>query len=879
MPYNLVSLGRLTTAGYAYSGERDQLRILDRDRVIGIGHKRGNLYQISVEPRITHSMAVRTKCTWYEWHCALGHVNRQQLKEMHAQGMVNGMDVDTSSNLNFVCDACTQAKHSRAPFPDVSPTRAKSVSDLIHSDIWGPARTESLQHNTYYISFTDDASRFSFLDFLKSRASALDRFRKLDRLLENQLGHRIKTLQVDNAKEYIQGDFKTYLESRGIILQTTAPYSPAQNGVAECLNCTVAEHTRAMLIAHGAPRFLWQDCAVYAIYYKNRCPTRALLGKTPYEVFWGRRPDIQDLQEFGVPCWVLVPESCQDKLSPKSEQFIFTGIADNAAGWHYYSPGTRQILTLRNVIFTRQQEKEILLPDLVIPQAPGPTGEGESSRLGADSTRHSSRITSRVDYSKLHNTGEKASKDEDTKATLCFAAFNPFDEPRTLQEVRNREDWPKWKEAMDKEMEQFKKTGTYEETDLPEGRKAVGCRWVFLIKRDSEGHILKYKAQLVAQGFSQIPGQDFFDTYAPVMRLESLRTLLALAAVRDWPVHQMDVVGAYLNADLEEEIYMRQVPGFEDNTERVLRLRKGLYGLKQSGRAWNKRVHELLAEKLGFVRINADFCAYIRVTADGLPQIILIHVDDMALIAANDELMAQLKGDLRPHLTLSDLGEIKTFVGLQILRDRKARRVTIHQQRYIHTVLERFHMLDSNPVSTPLDPNVPLTPTPVDASSLEVPYSVAIGSLMYAAVATRPDIAFAVQSLSQFSSRPSQQHWTAVKHVLRYLKGTEGLGITYGLTADAPLIGYSDADWGQALTDRRSVSGFAFLFAGDAITWSSKKQPTVALSTMEAEYLALSHASREAIWLRSLFHGLGFPSPLRHHPIHRQSSGHRIRAR
>ncbi|KAJ3531525.1 hypothetical protein NM688_g7562 [Phlebia brevispora] len=841
MPYNLVSLGRLTGAGYAYKGKHDQLHILDRNRVIRVGHKRGNLYEISVEARTSHALAVRTKCTWYEWHCALGHINRQQLKDMFTKGMVDGMDVDTSSNLDFTCDACIQAKHSRAPFPEVSPNRAAQVGDLIHSDIWGPARTESLQHNTYYISFTDDMSRFSFLDFLKTRTSALDRFRKLDRLLENQLGRRIKALRVDNAKEYVQGDFKAYLDSHGIILQTTAPYSPAQNGVAKRLNRTVAEHVRAMLIAHNVPRFLWQDGAAYAIFCKNRCPTCALLSKTPYEVFWGRRPDIQDLQEFGIPCWVLVPKNRQDKLSPKSEQYVFTGIADHSSGWRYYSPKTRQILSSRNVVFTRQQEKEILLPDLVIPEAPVPTGEGESPS-GADNTgnvpRHSSRASARIDYTRLHNTGEKATKDEECEANLCFAAFNPFDEPRTLQEVMNREDWPLWKEAMEKEMDQLKKTETYEETELPKGRKAIGCRWVFLIKRDAKGQILKYKARLVTQGFSQIPGQDFFQTYAPVMRLESFHTLLTLAAANDWPIHQMNVVGAYLNADLEEEIYMKQVPGFENNTGRVLRLRKGLYGLKQSGRAWNKRVHKLLAEKLGFVCINADFCAYIRVTGDDQFQIILIHVDDMALIAANDELM--------------------TFIGLQITRNRVKRLLTIHQERYIQTVLERFHMQDCTPVSTPLDPNVTLSPSPDETEPLDVPYVVAIGSLMYAAVATRPDIAFAVQSLSQFSSRPSQEHWTVVKHVLRYLKGHAALGITYGSTSDLTLTGYSDADWGQSLVDRRSISGFAFMLAGGVITWNLKKQPTVAVSTMEAEYMALAHASREAIWLRALLGGLGF---------------------
>ncbi|KAJ3553828.1 hypothetical protein NM688_g3412 [Phlebia brevispora] len=680
MPYNLLSLGRLTTAGLSYSGERNRLRILDGDREIGVGTKSGNLYRVSVEPRTIQAHAIRTARTWYEWHCTLGHINKQQLKEMFTKGMVNGMDVDQSSNLDFTCDACIQAKHTRRPFPETSDTKYTNVGDLVYSDIWGPARTESIQHNTYYISFTDAASKHVHVDFMKSRASALDRFRKYDCRLENQTGRRIKILRVDNAKEYTQGDFKTYLDSRGIILQTTAPYSPAQNGVAERLNRTLVEHTRAMILARSLPRKFWQDAIAYLCHVKNCCSTRALDGKTPYEVFWGRRPDVQNFQEFGIPCWVLVPENRQDKLAAKSEQYIFTGIADNAAGWRYYSPKTNQILTSRNVIFTRQ--KEAVTPFMA---DSAPTVEGElptsATPSNAGSTpppaTHNLRNTTRLDYKTLDATGIKEPKAED-QANLCFAAFNPFDEPRTVEEVRKREDWKEWKESMDKEMDQLKNMGTFELVDLPPGRKAVGSRWVFLIKRDSEGRIVKYKSRLVAQGFSQIPGQDFTETYAPVMRLESLRTLLAIAAVNDWPVHQMDVVGAYLNSELKEEVYMRQPPGYDDGTGRVYRLIKGLYGLRQAANIWNDTANEILTGKLHFVRLAADYCAYIHVQ-DGVVWIILIHVDDMALVASSNEAMRELKTEIARHFTVTDGGEMKTFLGLQIERDRAAR--TIHARR------------------------------------------------------------------------------------------------------------------------------------------------------------------------------------------------------
>lgn len=223
----------------------------------------------------------------------------------------------------------------------------------------------------------------------------------------------------------------------------------------------------------------------------------------------------------------------------------------------------------------------------------------------------------------------------------------------------------------------------------------------------------------------------------------------------------------------------------------------------------------------------------------------------MALMATSMVIIDRAKDEIRPHLDVTDLGEIQTFVGLKITCDRQNHTLTISQPHYITTILERFHMEDSHPVAMPLDPNVKLalTPTDFDTSLMaDVPYQAAIGSLMYAAVATCPDISFAVQALSQFNINPSPAHWTSVKHVLRYLNGTRQLGITYG-TSELTLCGYTDADWAQSLSVRCSTSGYVFLLAGGAISWSSKKQPTVALSTMEAEYLALAHATKEAIWL------------------------------
>lgn len=319
MKYNLISLGRLTSAGLSYEGKGNSLHIKNGKKIIGIGKKTGNLYRLAIKAADPIALAARIGRTWYEWHCALGHLNKSQLQLMARSKMVNGMDLDADTFQDFECDACVQAKHSRRSFPKAAAASYDAVGDIIFSDIWGPARTTSLQGNSYMITFTDGYSRWVWTYYIKTRDAALACFKLVEAFLDTQFKIKIKALRVDNAREYTQGQFKHYLDSRGILLQATAPYSPQQNGVSERLNRVLIEHARAMLIEHNAPKFLWQEAAAYAVYLKNRSPTRALPNQTPLQALWGKKPDIQDVQEFGVPCWVLsLPREKASKLEAKS---------------------------------------------------------------------------------------------------------------------------------------------------------------------------------------------------------------------------------------------------------------------------------------------------------------------------------------------------------------------------------------------------------------------------------------------------------------------------------------------------------------------------------------------------------------------------------
>jgi hypothetical protein len=403
-------------------------------------------------------------------------------------------------------------------------------------------------------------------------------------------------------------------------------------------------------------------------------------------------------------------------------------------------------------------------------------------------------------------------------------------------------------------MKSIEKAGTWSLVELPRGRKAIGSKWVFKIKRKSNGEIDLYKARLVAKGFSQKEGIDYIETFAPVVRMSSIRAIFAFAAKHDWHIHQMDVKCAYLNGDIDIELYMAQPIGFVQKGQEhlVCKLNKSLYGAKQSGRCWYKKSDSEL-RKLSFIPMESEPCIYIYNNND-IQFFLIVYVDDILLISNSLPYINKMKQELSKIFEMKDLGEAKYVIGIQIERDHEKGTISICQSEYVANILARFGMSDCHPVSTPLSISSKLTKsdcpsTPKEKLEMQrIPYQSAVGAIMYAMLCTRPDIAYAIVALSQFSSNPGQAHWIALKHLFRYLRGTIDYKITYSkhdAAADhnnsnqqQSIYGYCDADWGSDIDDRRSITGYCFMLANGAISWQSKKQPTVALSSTEAEYMA-----------------------------------------
>ena len=456
-----------------------------------------------------------------------------------------------------------------------------------------------------------------------------------------------------------------------------------------------------------------------------------------------------------------------------------------------------------------------------------------------------------------------------------------FDTP-VIKRAMAREDAPEWKLAVIKEHTALLQQKVWEVVHPPADANIVTSKWVLKIKRLADGSVDKYKARLVARGFTQQEGKDFFEVFAPVGRHTTLRALIAHAVIQDLDIEQSDVSTAYLQSDLQEDVYLRLPEGVQAvkvsgetttriNTEQltsgakgpIVKLRKSLYGLHQSGRNWHRRFHEVLSD-IGLQRSKVDPCFY--TWSKGEHKLwMVIFVDDM-VFTGSPHLMDQLKGELSKQLKVEHRGELRWVLGLELIRDRQTRTANLRQSKYIEDMLTRFNMNNCNPVGTPIDPKQRLTSTGCLGSEgedgkdeIRRPYASLVGSLLYAAICTRPDIAFAVGECARFMAKPGQQHWGVAKRILRYLQATKQHGLAFGpdtcgqASDEAPrLTAYGDSDFAADLETRRSTTGFITRLGGSTLSWASKRQRSVTLSTTEAEYMAAGDTLKEVKYLKQL---------------------------
>ena len=431
-------------------------------------------------------------------------------------------------------------------------------------------------------------------------------------------------------------------------------------------------------------------------------------------------------------------------------------------------------------------------------------------------------------------------------------------EPSTWEEIQRMPtaEASLWKKAAQEEMDALHQNKTWTLTELPPGKKAIGCKWVFKVKKGSEGEVQRYKARLVAQGFSQKYGEDYDETFAPTVRYSSVRMLLSIAASKQMDVRHIDVSTAFLHGEITEQIYMKQPKGFIKPNEAhlVCKLEKGLYGLRQAARAWNQKLHSMLVQ-LGYKQGNADKCLYSK-SSNGQFSYILAFVDDLIIATSNNRDYVQIVKHLSKEVGVKELGDVKYYLGIQVEREEDGS-FLLSQRQKINELIECMQLQDANTVATPMATDFLKNQQDSKLLPDNSEYRSVIGKLLYLVTTCRPDIANAVGILSRKVSSPTEHDWAGVKRVVRYLKGTVNCKLRLPAVSDPKLVGYTDADWAGDNADYKSTSGHVFMFGDGPVVWGSYKQNCVALSSTEAEYISASESCREIAWLDELIKDFG----------------------
>ena len=419
--------------------------------------------------------------------------------------------------------------------------------------------------------------------------------------------------------------------------------------------------------------------------------------------------------------------------------------------------------------------------------------------------------------------------------------------PKNIEEASMDE---RWKSAMDEEIYALEKNNTWKIVNVPINKKTVGCKWLFNIKYKPDGNIDRFKARLVAKGYTQVYGLDYMETFSPVAKMTTVRILISLAACKNWNLYQHDVKNAFLHGDLEEEIYMDLPQGYKTYlSNKVCKLQKTIYGLKQSPRAWFGKFTNVM-KSFGYCQCNQDHTLFFKYNRDNEITLVLVYVDDIIVIGNDTQEIITLKEKFFKVFDMKYLGILGSFLGMEISYSEK--NIFISQQRYILNILTETGFLDCKPISTPIDPNFRILLDEREEKTDQENYQRLVGKLIYLST-TRLDIAYFVNILSQFMHDPRINHLQLAHRVLRYLKGTIGYGIKFIKGEKLTLEVYTDADFANSRIDRKSIIGMCTFLGGNLVSWKSKKQKYVSLSSAESEIIAIEKGVKEALWIKNLF--------------------------
>ncbi|KAK2445742.1 putative mitochondrial protein [Trifolium repens] len=889
LKHNLLSISQFCDSGFNVKFDKEACTVInDSDKsILFKGLRRGNVYKVNLseltEQKIVCLLSLNDE-KWV-WHQRLGHANWRLISKLSKLKLVKGPP-NLKYHSDALCGPCQIGKISKTSFKPKNIVSTSRPLELLHIDLFGPVSTASINGNKYGLVIVDDYSRWTWVKFLRVKDDAYDVFSIFCTQVQNEKGLKILKVRSDHGGEFENEPFATFCEDHGIVHEFSAPRTPQQNGVVERKNRSLQEMARTMMHETKLAKHFWAEAVNTACYIQNRIYIRPLLNLTTYELFKGRKPNISYFHQFGCTCYILNNKAYKRKFDAKACKGIFIGYSERSKAYRVYNSETNTVEESIHVRFddkepdskmSEQDDSYAGVPYQYINSEPEKASEAvEASEVVLE---EDAEEASQLEASQEHDdtseedTQPSADVDEAPRRKFKYRSSHPEDlilgnkesprktrsnyqqldsllglismiEPKNVDEALTDDGWIV---AMQDELNQFQRNDVWDLVPRPAHKNIIGTKWVFRNKMNEQGEVVRNKARLVAQGYSQQEGIDFTETFAPVARLEAIRLLLSYAVNNGITLYQMDVKSVFLNGVISEEVYVKQPPGFEDlkNPDYVFKLKKSLYGIKQAPRAWYERLSNFLLEN-GFQKGQIDNTLF-RKTSKKDILIIQIYVDDIIFGSTNASLCKSFSKLMQDEFEMSMMGELKFFLGIQINQGKDG--TYIHQSKYTKELLKKFNLDDCKIMSTPMHPTSSLSKEEIGSKVDQKLYRGMIGSLLYL-TASRPDILYSVCLCARFQSDPREPHLTAVKRIFRYLKGTTNLGLLYKKSLDSKLVGFCDADYAGDKIERKSTSGNCQFICENLISWASKRQTTIALSTAEAEYISAAKCCTQLLWMK-----------------------------
>lgn len=860
---NLISISQLCDEGFNVNFTKSECLVTnEKSEVLMKGSRsKDNCYLWTPQETSYSSTCLSSKEDEVKiWHQRFGHLHLRGMKKIIDKGAVRGIP-NLKIEEGRICGECQIGKQVKMSHQKLQHQTTSRVLELLHMDLMGPMQVESLGGKRYAYVVVDDFSRFTWVNFIREKSDTFEVFKELSLRLQREKDCVIKRIRSDHGREFENSKFTEFCTSEGITHEFSAAITPQQNGIVERKNRTLQEAARVMLHAKELPYNLWAEAMNTACYIHNRVTLRRGTPTTLYEIWKGRKPTVKHFHIFGSPCYILADREQRRKMDPKSDAGIFLGYSTNSRAYRVFNSRTRTVMESINVVvddLTPARKKDVEEDVRTSGDNVADTAKSAENAENSDSATDEPNINQpdkkpSIRIQKMHpkeliigdpNRGVTTrSREIEIVSNSCFVSKI---EPKNVKEALTDEFWIN---AMQEELEQFKRNEVWELVPRPEGTNVIGTKWIFKNKTNEEGVITRNKARLVAQGYTQIEGVDFDETFAPVARLESIRLLLGVACILKFKLYQMDVKSAFLNGYLNEEAYVEQPKGFVDPThpDHVYRLKKALYGLKQAPRAWYERLTEFLTQQ-GYRKGGIDKTLFVKQDAENL-MIAQIYVDDIVFGGMSNEMLRHFVQQMQSEFEMSLVGELTYFLGLQVKQMEDS--IFLSQSKYAKNIVKKFGMENASHKRTPAPTHLKLSKDEAGTSVDQSLYRSMIGSLLYL-TASRPDITYAVGVCARYQANPKISHLNQVKRILKYVNGTSDYGIMYCHCSDSMLVGYCDADWAGSADDRKSTSGGCFYLGNNLISWFSKKQNCVSLSTAEAEYIAAGSSCSQLVWMKQM---------------------------